>query len=539
MKISKSGTIGILLVTVIFSLVFANLLSVRHFLRLDLTKDGKYTLSQGSKETMKTLGDAMVVTAYFTEGLPSPYSSYSRYVRDLLEEYRAASNNKLAFEFIDPVKEENDEDKQKKKESQQDIFGRVVREPTAIESDLMSLGITPIEIRVIEDDQQQTKRAYMGLVVRYQGKKEVLPVVQDFTNFEKDLTVIMRKLVRQKTPVVGLLSDVPGANTTKLKSLVRQTVELRELNAEDLKEIPTDVDAILVLGSGNNLKEDALKAVDAFVVSGKNAAFFVDQYEVDLQSLKTGPKGESKAGTKLTDLLITYGFAIGKELVADIQCASLNVQEQRGSMVFGVPVEYPYMPQVPGLNQESPIAHGLASAIFPFSSPINISKAPGLVTRIIAESSKKSWLEVGPFNTDPQREWRSEDIQLNGPYALVVEGRGAIKSHFHKNATASSNKESRILVAGTSAFAWDQFLSEENQALAMASVDYLVADEVVLSMRGRSVIDLPLDPDLSDDKRSSIKLANMLGVPALLIAYGFYRWRRRERRRRFITIDSI
>jgi ABC-type uncharacterized transport system involved in gliding motility auxiliary subunit len=534
MKVSKSGTVAGLIVAVVVAVVFANLLSLRHFTRIDLTQDGKYTLAEGSKKTMQHLDDVMVVTAYFTEGMPTPYASYARYVRDMLEEYRSVSNGKLAFEFIDPLKEESEDDKLKKKESVQDVFGSVVRAPTSIESELMELGVTPVEIRVVEDDQLQTKRAYMGLVIRYQGKKEVIPVVEDFANFEKELTVLMRKITRHKAPVIAIVNDLQAASIARIRQLIAQSADIVDLAPSELKTVPAQVDAVLVMGTGN-LGEDALKALDTFVVSGKNAAFFIDQQEFDPQALKVHPAGH-KTSTKLAEMLQVYGVTIGAGLVADVRCREILMQEQREGMVFGAPVKYPFFPVVTSLDQESPVTHGLGGAIFPFATPVSLANVQNLKGALLAQSSEKSWLEQEPYNTDPNRKWQPQEIQMSGPHGLVAEVRGVLASHF---GAGGANKASRLLVVGTSAVLWDAYLTQENQAFAMASVDYLLADDVMLSMHTRVFSDLPIDPDVSDSKRNLVKYGNMLGIPALLAFYGCVRWRRRESRRRKITLDSI
>ena len=147
-KNKTTGFVPVFIGLLVAALVLLNLISQRGFIRLDLTRDGKYTLSEASKQTVQRLDDMVTVSAYFTDGLPPPYSQHSRYVKDLLEEYRASSNGRFAFEYIDPTHFETDEDKAKKKEMQRDIFGRMVREQTSVEKNLTELGVQPVELRV-------------------------------------------------------------------------------------------------------------------------------------------------------------------------------------------------------------------------------------------------------------------------------------------------------------------------------------------------------------------------------------------------------
>ncbi|MGA9408494.1 MAG: Gldg family protein, partial [Bacteroidota bacterium] len=63
-------------------LIVVNVISVRIFDRLDLTKQKVYTLSDASKKLVRSLDDRVTVRAYFTEDLPSPYNDNRREVLD-------------------------------------------------------------------------------------------------------------------------------------------------------------------------------------------------------------------------------------------------------------------------------------------------------------------------------------------------------------------------------------------------------------------------------------------------------------------------
>src|SRR6185436_12899667 len=48
----------------------------------------------------------MEVVAYFSHDLPPPHNATERYVRDLLAEYRDASNGKIRVTIVHPTKDE-------------------------------------------------------------------------------------------------------------------------------------------------------------------------------------------------------------------------------------------------------------------------------------------------------------------------------------------------------------------------------------------------------------------------------------------------
>src|SRR5713101_1930844 len=98
----RQSILRILLVLAV--ILFLNLAAIRFFMRLDLTRGKMYTLSDVSKNLMKSLDDKFTLKAYFTSDLPAPYNGTRRYLQDQLDEYRAYAGGNFKYEFIDPSK---------------------------------------------------------------------------------------------------------------------------------------------------------------------------------------------------------------------------------------------------------------------------------------------------------------------------------------------------------------------------------------------------------------------------------------------------
>lgn len=511
------------------SLILINVLSIGLFGRLDLTRDKAFTLSEATRETLDQLEDPVKVTAYFTENLPPPFADNARYVKDLLEEYRAASGGDLSFEFLDPMTQESEEDKAKKKDLKRDIFGRTVREKTSVETELEGVGIQPVEVRVFEADQQQTKRAYMGLVVRYGEEKETIPVVQDMGTLEYDLTTIVRRLVREKQPVIGV---VQGHGEPSLEENLGRFTEMLKPNYESKAVtlsagIPDDVDSLLVVGPQQAYTPEELGAIDAFLMKGKAAAFFIDRNAIDFRSF--APTANAQNVDQLT---AAYGIELGQQVVGDVECASLSVQEKRGFMTINMPMKYPFIPMPKTLEGNSAMTKGIGDITLPFPVPLYPnSKLEGVEVQALAKSSPKSWLEDPTTeNLNPRRDWNTADITVTGPYTLIAQARGLLPSF--ATAGSKSVKEARVIVAGSSALLNDQVMGPQNAALVLNMIDWLSLDAKLLDMRTRGLAEAAFAPDLSDAARNTIKWGNVIGAPLLLALFGLLRWRLREAKRK-------
>ncbi len=78
------------------SLVVVYLFADRHPLRLDLTRGGRFTLTEETLRTLADLGDDVTATAFYKDG-----DEARLVMADLLEEF-AAKGKRFRYEFVDP-----------------------------------------------------------------------------------------------------------------------------------------------------------------------------------------------------------------------------------------------------------------------------------------------------------------------------------------------------------------------------------------------------------------------------------------------------
>jgi gliding-associated putative ABC transporter substrate-binding component GldG len=536
MSAKQTANRSIVTLAVLGSLVFLNLIGLKTFRRLDLTGDRQFSLSSATVSTLQGLTDPLTIRAYFTSDLPPPYGAHARYVRDLLEEYYARSGGNVRYEFIDPVATETEEDKEKRKEVKHDIFGRAVREQTSVERELAGLGIQPVQVQVNEGDKVEVKRAYMGIAVSYGGKQEAIPVVQDTAGLEYDLTTMIRKLARTSRPKVALLGGHDGPDPNKelgrALGLLRQLYDVSTLDLTTAAEIPSDTTALLVVAPRKPLSAEEQKAIDRFVTGGGSAAFFLDAVKTDLNDLRT-----EEANHGLGDLLKGYGVAIEPGLVLDAECATLTVARQQGFLRIQEPVRYPFMPQPKSIDSDHPLTRGLAAVVLPFVSPLAVAVPDGadLKADVLVRSSPQSWVQAAPYDLNPFRRWTRDEVGEQGARNLMVAVSGVVPSKLETEAGSAETKPARIVVAGGATFITDQFFSPGNEALLLNVMDWLAHDDALLAVRTRGLRAAPLE-EVNEGTRRSIKYANVLGAPALCVAFGLIRWRRREARRSRVSI---
>ena len=105
---------GILVAVALFFAV--NIIASRFVksVRLDLTENGLYTLSQGSRNILDDLAEPITLRYYFSRNLATDVgdlADYGRRVHELLEEYEAWAGGNITLVVIDPEPFSEEEDR--------------------------------------------------------------------------------------------------------------------------------------------------------------------------------------------------------------------------------------------------------------------------------------------------------------------------------------------------------------------------------------------------------------------------------------------
>lgn len=166
-------------------------------LRLDLTQNGDFSVSNVTKKTLASLRAPLLIRGYFSEKTHPKLAPLVPQIRDKLREYAAIGGDKIVVEVVDPTK-----DKALEKEANDDY------------------GIRPVTLQQKDRHQAAIVNSYFHLLVKYGDKTETLGfgdlIEYRFTgadklevrlkNIEYDLTRTVRKVVRGFTPLEELFS---------------------------------------------------------------------------------------------------------------------------------------------------------------------------------------------------------------------------------------------------------------------------------------------------------------------------------------------
>ena len=484
-------------------LVVLNLVGLEVFGRLDLTDDQVYSLSDASIDLVRDLDDPITITAFFTDDLPAPYSTNRRFLKDKLDDYRAYGGQRVQYRFVDPASDED------------------------LEEEASRYGIPPLQIQVVERDNVQLKNAFMGVALEYGGKRESIPVVQDVSTLEYDLTSTMRRLTREELPIVGFLTGhgepQPASNMRTLYQGLERNYQVRTVTIDSAGTMEPKPEALFIVAPSDSLPEAHLRAIDEYVMGGGRLAVFLNRVDANLQM---GQAMELSTG--LEGLLERYGAPVLPNLVMDEQSSVVTMQRQAGLFSLSQQIRYPFFPIATRFASDNMMVSRLGDVVFYFVSAVDVEHElpEGVEREALVFSSPNSATQEGFFMIQP-------DVARNfsfseGPFPLVAAYRGSFPSAYGSDQTSLST---RLLVAGDGDFINESIVGRigGNIELGLNAVDWLLQDDALLAIRTKSIEPRAL-ADVSESLRPWIKYGNMLGPVLLVVIFGLWRWRWRKNR---------
>lgn len=508
-------------------LILLNFVAIRWFGRIDMTGNGLFTLADASKHLMQGLDDKVTVKAYFTEDLPAPYNNHRRMLLDQLNEYRAYSRGNLHFEFIDPSGEKAEREAQEQ-------------------------GISPVQVQVVKEDKFEVKRAYMGLVLLYEDRKEVIPVLQDPATLEYEISSTVKRLTDRDQKKIGFLTGQGSPEMREFSragELLRRQYQLVPVDVSRGTPVPQDIAALFIIAPTTPFPEPVKFQIDQYLMNGGRIAFLLNRIEANLQNQMGRP-----VDLNLDDMLAQYGMHLHADLVRDMQCANVTIVQQQFGMNIQSQVPFPYLPLISGFNPGNMMVKGLQNVILFFASSIDTGAAPahGLRAEVLATTSKQSGRQADVFMFDPLAQWTRDQFAENAIPVAAVTGGSFASLYAGRPAPADTtpgaqpptgtplmkSPDTRVVLVGDGDFVRDQYSggNRDNMTFFANMVDYLVDDAGLITIRSKDASLAPLD-QVSDGTKKTLKYGSLVLPPLLVLAYGAFRWRMRKARNKALEMQ--
>lgn len=551
------------------TLVIASLINIVGqfaFARFDGTEDQNYTLSAASKNIIQNLEKPVTLKVFISDNVPAQMQSLTRDVRDLLAEYQLRGARKLTIETLDPLQDD-----------------------TAQEW-AQSFQIPPLQLQVIEQDQQQVVKVFLGIAITLENpdeesfsqrfpQYEVLPAVTQLEDFEYQLTTAIKKISTEQLPVIGFLTDHGTKKLSNLNSRKREeaedTIPIRDLKNYEIREItlpelknqtppaeitenpPTEkegetekpetegIATLLILGPTENFTEPEAQQIKDFLANGGNLIFAADPIQI------MGSFTQNSA-TDFRNLLADFGLSLKTALVAD----AVNAQAFFQSGIFSISRPYPLWVKSTNLAQNNSITKDLPALLLPWPSPLNITEIEGVTNEILAQTSPyfvelpgQKLVEIPAPETNaeteqtdenknptpeppvaPEKIWQDTAISLDPEQDFGLSRQK--KKPLPLIVLSQKETGGKLLVAANTHFLTHQFIgnSPANLIFLNNAIDALTIGDELISIRSKQIKERPLKL-ISNETKATIRWTNILLMPLLIVAFGLIRHFLRKQRK--------
>lgn len=493
MKTKQNINIRLLIIFAI--IVVINFISMNFFFRIDITSDGRYSLSPATKDILRELDETVTITAYFTKDIPANLLSTRQEFKDLLVEFSNLSGGNIVYEFVSP------------------------NEDPQLEQQAVQNGIRPVLVSDREKDQITQKKVYIGAMVQIAGEKDIIPIIQPGSMMEYDLASSIKKLSVKEKPRVALLQGHREPGPQAIFQAMEQLMVLYEvvpISFSDSIFLTRDFETLAIIAPLDTISPREVELLDDYLAEGGKLFISMNRVSGDLQ------QGAGYAvGNGLEGWLGSKGINIEEAFVIDANCSMIGVRQQQGGYSMTTNMPFPYLPNITRFA-DHPITKGLETVMLPFVSPITFSGDTNIRFTPLAKSSERSGTLPVPLTFEVTRQWDENDFQAPGQVvAAAFEG------------PISGNPLSKLVLVANGNFAINgeserpQQLAEDNISLLVNSIDWLTDETGLIELRTKAVTSRPLD-QVSDSKKTLLRWLNFLIPLVLTIVFGVI-WYQRKR----------
>jgi len=554
--------------SILVIIVLINIIGSLAHHRFDLTKEGRYSLSDASKELLSTLGDYIYVEVYLEGDFPAGIERLSLETRQILSEFKS-QNNLIQYTFINPTESRDDKTR-----------NEIIKQ-------LYEKGLNPTSLQVKDGDSYSEKIIVPGAIVKYGAKEIAVQLLknqiagstdqnleQSIRELEYEFTNAIKQLKTPLKPGIAFLTGHGELEGTEIEDLTNTLAQQYSIDKIDLREF--EIDSLGEPDLGKKLRDLKLKKllliakpqttfqnldkyfIDQYVMSGGKVIWMLDATNADMDSLSN--KGSFLAyplrDLNLSDQLFKYGVRLNSDLVEDISSSKIPIPV---SFVNDVP-KWELLPwryflvSIP--TSSHPITSNLNAVKLNFAGSIDTVKTNTKINKtVLLHTSPYTKLANTPYEVSLQKALNPpvQEEFNKGSRALAVLLEGTFESIFKNRINPlskklpfnESSKATRMLVISDGDIAqnevsrgaalplgFDKYEKRQygNKDFILNSIDYLLEEDALINVRTRELKMRLLDVQKINRERSFWQILNLVVPVLLIILFGLIKQHNRKKK---------
>lgn len=553
-KGKKAGDI-LLLANGLVLLMLINLVSANNFFRIDLTEEKRFSIKPQTQTLLNNLTDDLYIEVYLEGDLNASFRRLKNSIRELLDEFRIYSGNRVKVTFIDPSSAMSQKARNEFME------------------DLARKGVNPTRLVERKDGQTSEKLIFPGAVLAYggleagvmllKGNKARTPeeeINQSIEGLEYEFANAIYKLTNTDRKRIGFVQGHGELDSLAVASFNNALLDLYDVYKVNLQRKPVlkDYDALIVAKPTRAFSEQDKFKLDQYIMSGGRVLFLLDKLDATMDSASREDYFAFPYELRLDDMLFKYGVRINADLVQDRNAGMYPVitGEQGGKAQLQL-MDWPFFPLI-NRYANHPVTRNLDAVMVKFVSTIDTVKAEGIIKTPLAFTSvfsRKLNAPVPVSINEIRRNVKPENFSSgNLPVAYLLEGMftSVFKNRFLPDGVdqagfRTEGLSSKIIIVSDGDIArndinprtgnpqqlgFDPFTNYTfaNEEFLLNAMAYLTDENGLIKTRAREVKIRPLNKEKIRTEKATWQVLN-IGLPLLLlIVYGLVQlyWRKRK-----------
>lgn len=551
----RFGSVAIFVLFLVFAGSFLRI-------RIDLTEEKRYTLSKPTRKVLSILKNDIFVQVYLDGEMPIPFKRLKRSVKELLDEFRYASDHKIDYEFINPS-QANDP-----------------KQRSTMYQTLMSKGLNPVNIQAGDAEGGSSQKIiFPGMIINYNGIEVPVNFLKNNQSVtaEENLLHSMEGLEYEIIQPVATLSS----DTVYKVAFIEGHGEIPEIGVADLtfnlaRSFTVDrgtiggnpgildkYAAVVIAGPEKEFTENDKFVLDQYVMNGGKVVWLLDEVNVNSDSLASGVTAALYRPLNVEDQLFRYGVRINPVIVQDLECVYIRLTVMSGGVRQQVvPAPWFYFPKL-NPDPDHPVTRNLNKVQGEYSNYIDtVGEDKNIRKTILLSTSAYTRTLSPPFminlkeaeNTPDERTFNKSGLAV----AVLLEGnftsafRNRITDNFLKGLPFTVKSESvntKMIVVADGDIArnevrrigstetplplgQDRYTGETygNRDFLINCLNYLVDDNGIMELRSRELKMRLLDKKMIKNERIKWQMINIAG-PAIIVIFAgiIFNWLRRRK----------
>ncbi len=532
--------------------------------RIDLTEDKRYTLSEPTREVLSGIENDIFIQVWLDGEMPIPFKRLKRTVREMLDEFRIASGRKIDYDFINPWE------------------GRDAAQRDAMYQSLLEKGLSPVKIQAgDEEGGSSQKLIFPGMIVNYNGIEVPVNILKNNQSVSADENLLHSEegLEYEMIQTIATLSS----DTIYKVAFLEGQDELPEVEVADITYhlakfftvdrgtiggipgILDDYAAVVVAGPEKEFSEIDKFVLDQYIMNGGKVVWLVEEVDVSADSLVYGETAAIYRPLNISDQLFRYGARVNPVVIQDLECVMIRLMVMTGgTRQQVVPAPWFYYPKLTPAHNH-PVTRNLNKVKGEFANYIDtVGLDTGIMKTFLLSTSQYSRTLSPPFMISlKEAEMIPDEAEFNKsflPVALLLEGKftsafrnrmiaGMADQNFKKKDESVETK--MIIIADGDiirnevrrsgavetplALGQDKYTDEVygNRDFIVNCLNFLVDDNGIMELRSRELKLRLLSSERIRKERIKWQLINILG-PVLIVVlagliYEFFRKKKYSR----------